>query len=103
MSDFVTDHAVLCYLERFKDVDVEAVREYIAEKTKPHLSNGASKVKTSYGAVFVVSNTGRVITTRHKDMERNRHTSYIKPDNPETNKPLYLKGKRVKHRKKKSW
>ena len=62
----VTDHALLRYLERRYGLQVERMREQIAEHTCRALDHGAKSVIWD-NVRFVVVN-GAVVTTLDKDM-----------------------------------
>lgn len=53
---FVTDHAVLRYLQT-QGVDIEKVRREIAERTKDAVKMKASKVSTDFGSVIIIGNS----------------------------------------------
>lgn len=56
----VTDHAVLCWLERHGFVNVEAIREQIFLETREALNTGASKL-TVNGTEYRIKD-GHVMT-----------------------------------------
>ncbi|WP_321448437.1 hypothetical protein [uncultured Cohaesibacter sp.] len=59
-ADFVTDHALVRYMERVLDIDVEAVRDLIAFETAYAVQAKADALTTE-GKRYVIKN-GRVIT-----------------------------------------
>nr|WP_321460424.1 hypothetical protein [uncultured Cohaesibacter sp.] len=59
-ADFVTDHAVVRYMERVLDMDIEAIRELIASETSYAVQAKADAL-TAKGKRYVFKN-GRVIT-----------------------------------------
>lgn len=58
--DFVTDHALVRYLERVLDFDVESVRSSIAKETADAISVGAAGMRID-GRRYIFKN-GYVIT-----------------------------------------
>jgi len=62
MTEFlpVTDHAVLRYLERVLEMDVQAVRALIHRETEYALKAGSTKLKRD-GVHYVMSG-GKVVT-----------------------------------------
>lgn len=62
----VTDHAVLRYLERFCDIDVEGFRQAIAAGCAGGIETGAPCVRFD-GARFIIKR-GWVVTTLGRDM-----------------------------------
>ena len=69
----VTDHAVLRYIERAHGVDVEAIRDHIAETARIGVEHGAKAVITGH-VKFIIEN-GRVIAC----YRRNWYGGYDKP------------------------
>ncbi|MBW4708647.1 hypothetical protein KX928_12715 [Roseobacter sp. YSTF-M11] len=59
--DIVTDHAVLCYLERVYGVDVKSLKRRIANATVEGRKAGADS-QISDGVKYRLSKTGRVTT-----------------------------------------
>ena len=49
----VTDHALIRYLERVAEFDLDAVRSLIAQRVKPAIAAGASGI-TIDGATYVL-------------------------------------------------
>ena len=71
VDEFVSDHAVLRFLERVYDVDVEAVREAIRAATAQGVAAGAIVDDGAFSVVidrvrFVIRN-GRVVSTMPRD------------------------------------
>lgn len=56
----VTDHALVCYLERVWGVDVQAIRKHIARHAQAASDHDAKAVQSN-GATFVVAGD-RVVT-----------------------------------------
>jgi hypothetical protein len=72
----VTDHAVLRYLERSGQFDIEALRRNIAQRLQPAANAGASSVIVN-GVVFIIGsdeNGPTVITVlpRNSNVEDHR-------------------------------
>ena len=59
-TDFITDHALVRYLERVHGVDVEQARQRIAEDTKHAVETGAAALKKD-GLRYIFKG-GKVIT-----------------------------------------
>ncbi len=69
MADFVpvTDHAVLRYLERVLDVDVQMVRQHIYRETEAALHVGAKGLRRD-GVRYVLEG-GAVVTVMVSDAQ----------------------------------
>jgi len=68
----VTDHAVLRFIERRCNIDVEAVRKKIDDLVAPAIKAGARTVKAD-GVQFIIHN-GHVVTTLANGMGTVRTT-----------------------------
>lgn len=60
-SDFVTDHAVVRYLERVYGVDVKSLKRRIELVTREGRDQGANAVNSG-GVHYVLSKNGKVTT-----------------------------------------
>lgn len=59
-ANFVTDHAVVRYLERELGFDIEAIRQTIAIETAPAVAMGAEALKK--GGLRYILKGGKVVT-----------------------------------------
>jgi len=70
-SDIVTDHALVRYLDRSLDIDVEAVRKQIAEETAPAIATGA--VAMHKEGLRYIFKGGKVVTVLLSRNEMQRY------------------------------
>jgi hypothetical protein len=68
---FVTDHALLRYLERARGIDVELIRSYISLLCAPAANAGA--INYHRDDVTYVFKKGHVVTVMAGDMRPKRH------------------------------
>jgi hypothetical protein len=79
-SMFVSDHAVLRWLERVHNIDIDQVRAKIAEKVQYAIGTGASALIMG-NIRFELSPDGHVITVIKKDKKnRNRPKKSVDKD-----------------------
>lgn len=67
---FVTDHALLRYLERARGIDVELIREHVALLCAPSANAGAKSYRVE--GVTYVFKKGHVVTVIGEDMRTAR-------------------------------
>jgi len=79
-SMFVSDHAVLRWLERVHKIDIERIRAVIAEKVQYAIGTGASALIMG-NIRFELSPDGHVVTVIKKDRKkRNRPKKDVDKD-----------------------
>jgi diphthamide biosynthesis methyltransferase len=64
---FVSDHALLRYLERARGIDVELIRGHIALLCAPAAAAGARNYRAADGVTYVFKK-GHVVTVMGADM-----------------------------------
>ncbi|SNY91431.1 hypothetical protein SAMN04515647_1652 [Cohaesibacter sp. ES.047] len=71
-ADFVTDHALVRYLERVLEIDLDGVRQQIADETATAIASGAVSMRKN-GLRYIFKG-GKVITIllTSNEMERIR-------------------------------
>lgn len=63
---FVTDHALLRYLQRARGIDIELIRDHVALLCAPAVNVGAKNL--CHDEVTYVFRDGAVVTVLSKDM-----------------------------------
>jgi hypothetical protein len=77
---FISDHAVVRWLERVHDINIEQIRATIAEKVQSAIGTGASALIMG-NIRFELSPDGHVITVIKKDKKkRNRPKKSVDKD-----------------------
>ena len=87
MKHLVTDHAVLRYLERVRDIDVEALRQEIAQLLGVTAENPPRRAKVVGGFLFHVKDGQVVTVVRPEERPRCRRQRHHELRDGDTREP----------------